>query len=118
MNIILYGLAEETVRPLAARYGLRLCGSFERFEAGDCILIRSGLATDGERIAFYEEMLRHRTRIDAVVAVSAGAGSAVHYGSPPDKFFTVDNEADPDEVRYQLARIIEVLSGRICAHEF
>ena len=62
-------------------------------------------------------MVRHQARIDAVVAVSTETGSAVHYGSHPGKFFTIPDEAEPDEVRYQLARIIETRLGRICAHE-
>lgn len=115
MNIILYGLAAETVRPLAERYGLRLCDSFAELLRDEGLLLQAPLNTGEEQLAFFERMNDFEERIDAVVAVPAEALSAVRYCSQPGKFFTLDG--DPDALRYELDRILKTQLGRICAHE-
>lgn len=123
MNIVLYGFDERTVRPVAERFGFGMYGSFETFEMSGTdnrLLLLSPLRSGEEQLAFFERMADQDDRIDAVVAVSSpeDALSAVHYASQPGKFFTVGaGEEDPEAREYELSRIIETLSGRICAHE-
>ncbi len=116
MNIILYGIAEETVRPLAERYGLRLCHSFEELLHGDRLLLQAPLDTCRQQLAFFERMTDFEERIDAVVAVSAEAAGAVRYCSQPGKFFTVGG--DPEHLQYELERILKTQAGRLCAHGY
>lgn len=119
MNIVLYGFSEATARQLAGRFGFGLCRSFDELGGeGNRILLQGPLATDAQRLDFFEQMSRCDDRIDAVVVPAGESFSAVHYCSRPEKFFSVS--PDPEEghaLDYELSRIVETHLGLLCAHE-
>ncbi|MDE6857563.1 MAG: hypothetical protein K2J33_02330 [Alistipes sp.] len=115
MNIIVYGIAEPTVRAVAARYGFDVRERFECRAETNSMVILPHLAGDDRHLEFMTDMERHAELIDAVVAAPGETAAAVCYYAPQGKLFTVapDDEHAADE----LSLIVESLAGLICAHE-
>lgn len=118
MNIVLHGIAEERAQRIAARYGFVLCRSLEGIGDGNSLVLLPMPATDAARIALFARMQRLEEPIAAVVAaVGTETLSLLRYYVRPEKFHTVNADAEDGLQEYELSRIVETYLGLVCAHE-
>ena len=119
MNIILYGAPAETAERIARRYGLETVHTPETFHAAGCLLLVPPMETARQFLNLCDALLRHEHDADAVVLCGepCATASAVQYCAAHGKLFTLGADLDDGELERELAAILDILAGRICAHE-
>ncbi len=121
MKILSYGIPAAVIRCVAARYGFRPADSFDDEGGNEDLLltVRAPESAPG-LLALYDTLLAREAEIDAVVVCSTGSCATcatIRYATPQGKFYTLGGDADDEALAYELGRIVETLSGRLCVHE-
>lgn len=116
MNMLLYNIDPLCAAAVAERYGFRLRSSIEELDQDSCLLLPA-FRNEEERRLFTERMLSEEGRIDLIIAHPDENFSVVHYCSEPGRLFTVIGSEDPEMQLEEMIRIIDSLSGLLCAHE-
>ena len=92
MNIILYGIPDDTAELIAGRYDLELIHSIEEIGACGTLLPVPKITAPRQLLALYNALMRHEDAIDAVIicgSETCGAAGTICYGAPPGKIFTL-----------------------------
>lgn len=98
MNIILYGIPDDTAELIAGRYDLELIHSIEEIGACGTLLPVPKITVPRQLLALYNALMRHEDAIDAVIVCGSetcGAAGTICYGAPPGKIFTLCG--DPED---------------------
>ncbi len=121
MKILLYGVPADIVGRVAVRYGFRATDAFDEPDgAADVMSTIPPMTSPGQLLSCYDARIARQAETDAVIVCDSGnsdACSTVRYGASPGKLFTLCADADGEALEYELGRIVEALSGRLCAHE-
>lgn len=120
MNIVLYGVPDSVTERIAEKYGLNQISTVEEIGGEGTILSVSPMKDPRQLLALYEEMAMQEDKIDAVIVCGfepCEVASTVQYCAPPGKLFTLHTDAGEETLEDELSRILDTLSGRICAHE-
>ena len=70
MNIILYGIPDDTAELIAGRYDLELIHSIEEIGACGTLLPVPKITAPRQLLALYNALMRHEDAIDAVIILS------------------------------------------------
>ncbi len=120
MNIVLYGVPDTITERIAEKYGLKHIGTVEEIGGEGTILSISPMKDSRRLLALYEELAMREDEINAVIVCgfeSCDLTNTVRCCTPAGKFFTLRKDAGNDALEDDLSRILDALSGRICAHE-
>ena len=99
MNIVLYGFPEAATRRIARHYALQTIDAPEEFGSrGTGLLLHARRISSNERLlAFYNALLHHEERIDAVIVCGVEGCNMermLPYGPAQSKFYSLSGTPD------------------------
>lgn len=112
MNIVLYGFPEAATRRIARHYALQTIDAPEEFGSrGTGLLLHARRISSNEQLlAFYNALLHHEERIDAVIVCGVEGCNMermLQYGSAQSKFYTLSGTLDEEELFDQVQLILD-----------
>ncbi len=120
MNIVSYGVPETVTEKIAEKYRLRRIRTVEEIGGAGSLLSVPPMKDPRRLLALYEAMTLREERIDAVIVCGftpCETARTVQYCAPQGKLFTLNCDTGEEALEEELARIVETLSGTLCAHE-